>query len=501
VVAEDPTDVGVLPDEDRTKTIRHNDGFELVAGTMLGDYQIERAIGEGATGIVYAAVHPVIGKRVAVKVLKKELCNDADAIERFVDEARAVNLIGHPNTVDVFAFGEVSGRCYLVMEWLQGESLRDRAKRARLTLREVCTLLSPLARALAAAHEKNVIHRDFKPDNVFLVGEGHVKLLDFGLAKLGHGDPGVLRTAVGAMLGTPQYIAPEQAKGHAIDHRVDIYAFGVVAFELLAGRPPFVADNAIEMVAKHLMEPPPRLASLVVVPRALDELVAAMLAKDPSMRPSMERVCTALDHVATDAPDRVPADVIVPRPAGARWSLRTIALGCGVLACGALATAIVASTGSNHPFPSSPESIETTTDPMVPAATVPAARPPHDETATQPQPTAPTTTTAPAAPTLPTEPTATNATTAPVVDPASDERVTAVMPPRELTRRPGKRKVSTDRRPPPKVKRERVPPEAPKPEAPKPEAPEAPKPEAPKREPLERLPDGLVAPGSFGGRP
>src|SRR5262245_59204042 len=205
----------------------------------LGEYRVERMIGSGGMGVVFAAVHPLIGKRAAIKILKKELCTDTGTLERFVDEARVVNQIGHQNIVDVFAFGEMpDGRSYFVMELLTGETLRARLSRGPMMLDEICAIVRPLARALEAAHAKQVIHRDLKPDNVFLVPVAEerpvVKLLDFGIAKLARNDHRLEKTATGAMVGTPQYIAPEQAKGYAIDHRVDIYSLGGMLFEMVA---------------------------------------------------------------------------------------------------------------------------------------------------------------------------------------------------------------------------------------------------------------------------
>ncbi len=275
----------------------------LAPGTPLGEFHIEGKIGEGGMGVVYAAVHPLIGKKAAVKVLKAELCRSASNVERFVDEARAVNQIGHPNIVDVFAFGQTAdGRSYFVMEWLKGETLRARVARSRLDLTEIGEIIKPLARALEAAHEQGVIHRDLKPDNVFLVDVRgdvpHVKLLDFGIAKLTREERRLERTATGAMVGTPQYIAPEQAKGYAIDHRVDVYALGGILFELLTGRPPFLADNAMEMIAKHLMEPAPRPSAFADVPPEVDDLVVGMLAKEPRARPSLADVSTVFERTS-----------------------------------------------------------------------------------------------------------------------------------------------------------------------------------------------------------
>jgi serine/threonine-protein kinase len=322
-----PEDDGWVPpaEEDRTntKTVSPDDAYALEPGTVLGEYTIEAKIGEGGMGQVYAATHPVIGKHAAVKILNKELCSDQAHVDRFIDEARVVNQIQHPNIVDIFAFGEtVDGRVYFVMEWLKGESLRERIARGTMTPAEVEGVLRPLCQALQAAHEKGIIHRDLKPDNVFFAqvrdAEPRVTLLDFGIAKLVHRDRKVEKTATGAMVGTPQYVAPEQAKGHAIDARVDIYALGAIAFEMLTGGPPFVADNAMEVVAKHLMEPPRRVSEVVRgVPRELDDLVHAMLSKQAEGRPSLDDIFATLERVRTKHPRLMTRQPIrLPPPSG-----------------------------------------------------------------------------------------------------------------------------------------------------------------------------------------
>ncbi len=294
--------------------------YDLAPGMKLGEYQLAQKLGQGGMGVVYEAVHPLIGKRAAIKILKKELCDDPGSLERFVDEARVVNQIGHPNIVDVFAFGEMpDGRSYFVMELLKGETLRSRIAKGRLSLDEVRNIIKPLARALQAAHDKGVIHRDLKPDNVFLVdvpdGEPTAKLLDFGIAKLAKNDHRVEKTATGAIVGTPQYIAPEQAKGYAIDPRADIYALGAILFELLTGRPPFIADNAMEMVAKHLMEAPIRPSAIQrgILPE-LDDLVLRMLAKSPDARPSLGELIAVIERSRASGAT-VPFDRLTPPPA------------------------------------------------------------------------------------------------------------------------------------------------------------------------------------------
>ncbi len=269
--------------------------LELVEGSPVGEYEIQAQIGEGAMGTVYSAIHPLIGKKVAIKVLKPELCSNQASIDRFVHEAQAVNQIGHPNIVDVFMLSELpDGRAYFVMEWLQGEDLKTRLARGPMTASDACDILDGIARALDAAHAKEIVHRDLKPDNVFLhqveAGPLMVKLLDFGIAKLVRVTPGTEKTQTGNMLGTPRYISPEQARGIQVDRRSDIYSLGVMAYEMLAGRPPFQGETAMDLVVKHLGEAPPQLSQFTKIPKPLEQCVMRMLEKDPANRPSLEEV-------------------------------------------------------------------------------------------------------------------------------------------------------------------------------------------------------------------
>jgi serine/threonine-protein kinase len=272
-------------------------------GTDVGGYVIEGELGRGGMGVVYQATHPVIGKRVAIKVLKPSLSDNPATVERFIQEARSVNQIGHPNIVDIFAFGTLpDGRSYLIMDLLVGESLRKRVKRGSLPVEDAVRILDEVAGALAAAHAKGFIHRDLKPDNVYLVDHaGHVdvKLLDFGLAKLLSPIGGIsnraFRTATGAMLGTPDYMSPEQLKGSGVDHRTDIYALGVVAFEILAAeRPRRYSDGSFELDGKTV---PRFLNEVHAVPLALAELVDMMLAFDLEQRPSVAAIRAVLKRV------------------------------------------------------------------------------------------------------------------------------------------------------------------------------------------------------------
>ncbi len=277
-------------------------GAELAPGQMVGEYQVEGLLGEGGMGRVYAAIHPLIAKRVAIKVLRPELSDDPSAVERFVREARSVNQIGHPNIVDIFAFGALpDGRHYFVMEWLQGESLRARLSRGALSLVDALGVLDAIASALGAAHAAGIVHRDLKPDNVFMASNG-VKLVDFGIAKLLGNDPGTDRTATGALIGTPAYVSPEQARGELVDTRSDLYALGAVAFEVLTGERVFRANTAAEMVARHLFETPRTVRELRPDVRpALDALITALLAKEMKDRPSLAEVRETLARTRGEA--------------------------------------------------------------------------------------------------------------------------------------------------------------------------------------------------------
>ncbi len=278
---------------------------DLTEGMIVGDYKIERRIGVGGMGVVYGARHPVIGKRAAIKVLNAKFCADNEAVARFVQEAQAVNHIGHANIVDIFDFGTLEdGRSYLVMEWLQGEALSERLERGPMTPGEIVPILIALTRALEAAHTAGVVHRDLKPENVFLVAmddELRIKLLDFGIAKLSTVAPTSNRTATGITMGTPLFMSPEQARGSAIDARSDIYSLGVLAYAMVCRVTPFEdEESAVEVLHAHINKPPrPPHEHTPDVEPALETLILEMLAKSPVDRPAVADIRARLKEIVS----------------------------------------------------------------------------------------------------------------------------------------------------------------------------------------------------------
>ena len=230
-------------DDLTTDSTRRRDSLQ---GMMLGEYEALEQLGEGGMGIVYRGIQPMIGKSVAIKVLRPEFADDPRQVQRLLDEARAVNSIGHPGIVDIFAFNKLpDGRQYFVMELLDGHSLEEVLRLSgKLKAYEVIPILEQAMAALDAAHGAGVIHRDLKPSNLFLVDLPDdtrvLKLLDFGLAKSASAPNGSTpQTSTNLVVGTPAYMAPEQARGHEVSPRTDLYAMGVVAYELLTGKVPF----------------------------------------------------------------------------------------------------------------------------------------------------------------------------------------------------------------------------------------------------------------------
>ncbi|HEX3903323.1 MAG TPA: serine/threonine-protein kinase [Polyangia bacterium] len=291
----------------------------------VGNYRVTKLLGEGGMGVVYLAQHPVIGRKVAIKLLHAALARDQDIVSRFFNEARAIHMIAHENIVEILDFGQTTdGQPYFIMEYLEGEALSDAVARGPMAVAEVEIIGGQMCRALWAAHAKGIVHRDLKPHNVQLVskpdGLPHVKILDFGVAKILASPDGAqsVKTRTGSLMGTPLYMSPEQCKGAVtLDHRTDIYSLGVMLFEMLSGRPPFVAEGVGELFAKHMLEEPPQLTDFAPhVPPHMTAAIMKSLSKEPRDRfQSMDEFRKALvgEVKLADAPARSTA----VRPASA----------------------------------------------------------------------------------------------------------------------------------------------------------------------------------------
>jgi serine/threonine-protein kinase len=270
-------------------------------------------------------VHTAIERRVAIKVLHPEFAVRPEFVGRFFNEARAVNRVDHPGLVQISDYGQQpDGTAYIVMEYLRGESLSARLKReGALRIREGLRLCAQVADSLAAAHEKGIVHRDLKPDNIMIVADANVeggertKLLDFGIAKLTEGDE-IVKTKTDAMMGTPLYMSPEQCRGAGgVDARSDVYALGVLLFDVFAGTPPFAGAGFGEIIAQHLFQEPPSLGKLAPdLPAQVTALVMRLLVKDKAQRPAMREVAAELAALAKRSTDKPrPAEVTARRAA------------------------------------------------------------------------------------------------------------------------------------------------------------------------------------------
>ncbi len=269
------------------------DDLDLVAGEVVGEYRVIEKIGEGGFGTVFRAEHPLIGKQVAIKVLSRKYSSDPEMVSRFVAEAAAVNQIRHRNIIDIFSFGQLpDGRHYYIMELLSGQPLDAYLRQGPIGLALALPILQGVARALDAAHEKGIVHRDLKPENIFLLEEEGAppfpKLLDFGIAKLLHDDDQKsYKTRTGVPIGTPCYMSPEQCRGKDVDHRADIYAFGIVAYQMLTGVLPFDEDDYMDTLLAQINDTPPPASSIQAsLAAGIDEGIALMLRKDAAKRPN-----------------------------------------------------------------------------------------------------------------------------------------------------------------------------------------------------------------------
>lgn len=255
-------------------------------GKIIDDrYEIQQRVGEGGMGVVYRARQMSIDRVIALKMLNQQVQGDQTWVQRFYNEAKACSRLQHPNTIRIFDFGQTrDGRLFMTMEFLDGIALRDELQRGPLAPKRVMKILVQCCASLAEAHSIGIIHRDIKPDNVFLLNMAgspdFVKLLDFSVAKLIESDR--LKTQAGMVFGTPQYMSPEQGRGLPLDARSDLYALGVLAFEMLSGTVPYHNDNPMTVIQMHLHQPVPPMPG--TIPNSLQAIVRRAMEKDPARR-------------------------------------------------------------------------------------------------------------------------------------------------------------------------------------------------------------------------
>src|SRR5882762_3539318 len=268
---------------------------KLVAGQSVKHYQILAPIGEGGMGEVYLAKDTTLGRRVALKVLPEYVGQDPDRLRRFKQEARSASTLNHPNVCVIHEIGETDdGRPFIAMEHIEGVTLRQRMNERAMKLGDALDIAIQVADALTAAHEAGIVHRDIKPENIMIRGDGYVKVFDFGLAKLSesrHSRAGAtlstlfVNSSPGTVMGTAAYMSPEQARGVTVDERTDIWSLGVVLYEMVSGRPPFVGETPTDVVVAIVEKEPPAISKfLAAVPPELERIVRKALRKDPNER-------------------------------------------------------------------------------------------------------------------------------------------------------------------------------------------------------------------------
>ena len=320
----------------------------LIGQVVADRYRITGLLGRGGMGTVYDATHLQMKRRVALKVLRRDLTADPTMARRFEREARAASRVQGPGVVTLYDFGRSEdGLLYIAMELLEGESLAARLSReGALPWRDAVTIARAIAEALVAAHQADVVHRDLKPENVSINGAGEVRVLDFGIARILETEvddsSGELPlTQAGAIVGTPMYMSPEASARRAVGPSGDLYSLGVMLFEMVVGRPPFEEDHPVLLMGAHVRVPPELLReadAALAVPDALEELVDELLAKTPEERPSgAAQVVERLEAIAEsqpslappipDAPERMSAPAVEPAPERAGRSRRGVALG------------------------------------------------------------------------------------------------------------------------------------------------------------------------------
>jgi serine/threonine protein kinase len=265
----------------------------LASGDRLGPYRVDSSLGAGGMGEVYRAVDTRLGRAVAVKVLSARRAHDPDRLQRFEQEARVVAALSHANVLALHDVGSQDGVDYAVFELLEGQTLRQRLESGPLPVSKAVDYGVQICQGLAAVHARGIVHRDLKPDNIFLTRNGQVKILDFGLAKLGQRGLGFLDggshartpTEPGLLVGTCGYMAPEQARGRSADARSDIFSVGAVLYEMLSGRRAFSGQTPADTLAALLTQDPPEISAIArAIPRALERVVRRCLERNPEER-------------------------------------------------------------------------------------------------------------------------------------------------------------------------------------------------------------------------
>ena len=306
----DDFDARIRADLERTASPREKKD-PLLGTTVGGRFVVVKKIGAGGMGAVYRAKQEGMDRDVAVKVLLGDMSENDTVLRRFTLEALAVSRLRHPNTIQIFDYGQTpQGHPYIAMELLEGQTLHDLLKKERpLPIRRALRILAQVAQSLAEAHGKEIVHRDLKPENIFLVTVGDnpdfVKVLDFGVAKLrDHKSEQGTLTQAGSIFGTPRYMSPEQCSAQPVDHRSDIYALGVILYEMVVGQAPFASDQALALLLAHVNETPvrPGIAAFErqVVPEEVDNLIMKLLEKAPADRVQsageLAKLCDELAH-------------------------------------------------------------------------------------------------------------------------------------------------------------------------------------------------------------